>query len=177
MLNYQDTMVLMRARYSCRGYDADRQVTPEQVAQVIEAARIAPSACNRQPWRFVVVRDPQRRAAMLAKSRPAFLEAPVLIVACGLTDQAWVRPADHKNHTHVDLSIAVEHMCLAATALGLATCWVCSFDVDAVRRELCLPDGVEPVAILPLGYAAKDHDVAPEKIRKPIDEICSCETF
>lgn len=175
MTTYHELMELMGARYSCRKYSAERQVSDEQVRCVLEAARIAPSACNRQPWRFVVVRDPAKRAAILAKSRPSFTDAPVLIVACGQRDQAWVRPSDGKNHTDVDLSIAVEHMCLAATALGLATCWICSFDTEAARRELELPQGVEPIALLPLGYAASE--TIPEKIRKTLNDVTSCEKY
>ncbi len=166
---------LINARYSCRNY-SDAPVSDELVRAVVDAARLAPSACNRQPWTFVAVRDADTRHSMLAKSRPAFADAPVVIVACGHHDQAWHRPADNKDHTDVDLSIAVEHICLASTALGLATCWVCSFDTEAVRRELGLPDEVEPIALIPLGYSA-DDDSAPIKVRKDLDSILRWEKF
>jgi nitroreductase len=176
MNSYPQYYELVCKRYSCRAYDPTREVSDELVRAVVETAQLAPSACNRQPWRFVAVRDAVRRGRMLAKSRPAFIDAPVLLVACGLRSQAWVRPADGKNHTDVDLAIAIEHMCLAATSLDLATCWVCSFDVDAVRKELSLPDDVEPVALIPLGFAAPGTSIS-AKVRKPIDEILKWENF
>ena len=162
-------------RYSCRDYDADKKVDKNLIEAVIEAARLAPSAVNRQPWTFIVVTEHEKRSKILCKSRPAFLEAPVLIVACGHHDAAWHRPADNKDHTDVDVSIAVEHICLEATELGLATCWVCSFDVEATKMALNIPEGVEPIALIPLGYA-KNNEI-PEKNRKPLEEILRWESF
>lgn len=172
---YPQLIDLLNARYSCRNY-SQTPVTDALVSAVVDAARIAPSACNRQPWTIIAVRDKDTRAKMLAKSRPAFMDAPVVLVACGHHDQAWHRPADGKDHTDVDLSIAVEHICLAATTLGLATCWVCSFDTIATREALGLPDEVEPIALLPLGYSA-DEGPAPMKIRKNIDQILRWEKY
>jgi len=166
---------LLRARYSCRSF-ANTPVDDEQIAAVLEAARLAPSACNRQPWTFVVVRDDNARREMLKASRPAFLEAPVVIVACGHHDEAWHRAADNKDHTDIDLAIAVEHICLAATTLGLGTCWVCSFDTVATRQTLGIPDDVEPVALIPMGYPAGDNPV-PMKIRKSIEQIIRWEKY
>jgi nitroreductase len=172
---YPQFFDLTMARYSCRSYST-APVDEDLITAILETAQLAPSACNRQPWTFVVVRDKERRRRLLAKSRPAFVEAPVLIVACGHRDSAWVRPIDGKNHTDIDVAIAVEHICLAATTLDLATCWVCNFDVDAARDELNLPQGVEPIALIPLGYPASDS-VAPSKVRKPLDEIVKWENF
>lgn len=173
--SFKPFMELVANRYSCRDFNRDAKVEKEDVEAVVEAARLAPSAVNRQPWTFVAVTDKELQAKILVKSRPAFLEAPVLIVACGHHDEAWHRAADGKDHTDVDVSIAVEHICLAATARGLATCWVCSFDVEAARDALGLPAEVEPVALIPLGFAATSS--VPEKNRKPIDEILRWEKF
>lgn len=96
------------------------------------------------------------------------MQAPAVIVAVGHHDQAWHRPADQKDHTDVDVSIAVEHICIAATAMGLATCWVCAFDTLAVRDALSLSADEEPVALIPIGYPA---DMPTEKKRKPLSEI------
>ena len=166
---YKKFMDVVEQRYSCREYDSTRQLPKEDVALVVEAARLAPSAVNRQPWSFVAVTDVHKKEEILIKSRPAFKEAPILLVCCGHHDQAWHRPVDGKDHTDIDVAIAVEHICLSATSMGLATCWVCSFDVEATRRVLNLPDEVEPVALIPLGYAKTD--VVPEKKRKELDEI------
>lgn len=174
-MTYEQYIDLVTSRYSCRDYNPDAPVSPETVRAVVESARLAPSACNRQPWTFVAVTDLDIRRKILAKSRPAFMEAPVVLVACGHHDTAWHRPADEKDHTDVDVSIAVEHICLAAAALGLGTCWVCSFDVEATRNALGLPDDVEPIALIPLGYPKTN--VIPEKNRKSLDEILKWESF
>lgn len=168
-------MDVVSDRYSCRDFDSTKPVAVETVEKIIEAARLAPSAVNRQPWTFVAVGDAALRARILAKSRPAFLEAPVLIVACGHHDEAWHRPADGKDHTDVDVSIAVEHICLAAAALNVGTCWVCSFDVEATKETLGLPEDVEPVALIPLGYPKTDQ--IPQKKRKTLEEILRWESF
>lgn len=171
-------MQLCDDRFSCRRYDTSRPVSDDDVKKVLEAARMAPSACNRQPWHFVVVRDGDSRRKMLAKSRPSFVEAPVVIVCCGVHAEAWHRPSDGKDHTDIDLAIAIQQMCLGATAAGLATCWVCSFDTEATREAVGLPEGVEPVALIPLGYAdTKEYPAAPAKIRKSLEQITSCETY
>lgn len=168
-------MQLVADRYSCRSYDAARPVAKADVERIVEAARLAPSACNRQPWTFIAVTNPDKRRAILSKSRPAFADAPVLLVACGHHGEAWHRPADSKDHTDVDVSIAVEHICLAASSLGLATCWVCSFDVEAARSQLELPDDVEPIALLPLGYPT--DNTIPSKNRKSLEDILRWEKF
>lgn len=166
---YSRFIDLISSRYSCRSY-SDAPVSREIVMKILEAARLAPSACNRQPWRFVVVTDESTRARILAKSREGFRKAPVLIVACGDHSTAWHRTADNKDHTDVDIAIAVEHICIAATSLGLGSCWVCSFDTDAAREAIDLPADWEPIALIPIGYPADDSQV-PQKIRKSDDEI------
>lgn len=155
-------------RYSCRNF-SDLSVTDAELAPVLEAARLAPSACNRQPWHFYVVRDLAVRQQLLGKSRPAFMQAPLVIVAVGLHDTAWHRPSDGKDHTDVDLSIAIEHICLAASDAGLGTCWVCSFDVEATRTALGLSEGEEPIALIPIGHPA--DEAIPAKTRKALDDI------
>lgn len=173
--SYPQFMKLVNDRYSCRDFNPEALVEREAVMAVIDAARLAPSACNKQPWTFIAVTDSDIRARILAKSRPAFMKAPVIIVACGQHHDAWHRPADNKDHTDVDVSIAVEHLCIAASALGLATCWVCSFDVQATVEALGLPDDVEPIALIPLGYPAS-MDI-PEKTRKSLDQILRWEKY
>lgn len=172
---YDRFIDLLNERYSCRNYST-APVDRDTLMRVLEAARLAPSACNRQPWRFVVVTDPQTRAEMLVRSRECFMKAPAVIVACGDHATAWHRVADNKDHTDVDLSIAVEHICLAAATLGLGTCWVCSFDTEATRKAIAIPDGWEPIALIPIGYPAAS-DAAPAKQRKHADEIIRWEKF
>ncbi len=156
---------LISSRRSVRKYKKDA-VDNEILQRIMEAARLAPSACNLQPWRFYVVRDSALRGQLLDRQSWA-VAAPVLIVACSVPGEAWVRK-DEKNHADIDVAIAFEHIVLAATAEGLGTCWICSFDVEKAAKALNLPAGVVPVAITPLGYP----DEKPEtRGRKDTDDI------
>ena len=160
---------LCAARFSCRSY-SDRAVSDELLTAVLEDARLAPSACNRQPWRFVVVEGEEARKAVVASyDRAWFASAPLYIIMCGVPAEGWVRPDDGKNHTDIDVAIATEHLCLAAEAHGLGTCWVCNFKPEVLAEGLALPEGLVPVAILPLGYPAEGVK-APAKVRRPLDE-------
>lgn len=167
---YNALIDLMTDRFSCRHYDTERKLDRSDIEKVLEAARIAPSACNRQPWQFLVIDDEKGRDAIIsAYNRDWIAEAPAYIIALGNHDEAWHR-ADGKDHTDVDISIAVEHICLAATALGLATCWVCNFDAPKISQAFSLPDHIEPIVIIPIGYAAEQL-ARPKKSRKDAEQI------
>lgn len=160
---------LVKARYSVRSYEM-RPVEQEKLDYILECVRLAPSAVNFQPWRFAIVTDPEKLAALkTAYAREWIQTAPCMIVACGNHDEAWHRKADGKDHTDVDVSIAVEHLCLAATEQGLGTCWVCNFDTDRCREVMNLPENLDPVALIPIGYPT--DSAVPEKKRKSLDEI------
>lgn len=166
--SYREFLNLCRQRFSERNF-SPAPVEREVLEQLMETVRLAPSATNSQPWKFVIVtRGNTLDELRNAYRRDGFRKAPVTIVCLGLHDEAWHRGTDGKDHTDVDVAIAVEHLCLGATSLGLATCWVCSFDLDIVKRVLGLPDSVEPVALIPLGYP---EDTAPDKKRKTLEEI------
>lgn len=170
MENLPHLYSIFKDRYSCREYSA-RPVSDATLMDVIDMARLAPSACNRQPWIFLIVEsDDERRAILESYPREWIASAPRFILALGDHSAAWHRPADGKDHTDVDVAIAVEHLCLAATALDLATCWVCHFDPAVVRSAFRLPDHLEPVAIIPIGYPADPASI-PAKKRKPLAEI------
>ena len=170
-------MDLMTRRCSVRQF-TDQPVERARLEQVLEAGRVAPSACNRQPWRFVVVQDPAllaKVAGFCAQDWPA--AAPAAIVVCGDHRESW-RRGDGKDHLDVDIAIAVDHMTLMAVDLGLGTCWVCWFDALALSEEFGLAEHVEPVVILPIGHPAKlapaDRHAA---ARKGLDEIASWDSF
>lgn len=169
-MNYEELTLLMQQRHSCRHY-SDKPLGRDKVLQMLEAARMAPSATNRQPWTFVVA-DSEASLGVVrsAYKREWFEKAPVVIVALGHHDEAWHRACDGKDSTDIDVAIAVEHMQLAATTMGLGTCWVCAFDPDVVREGFGLPADVEPIALIPVGYPA-DGETVPVKKRKPIEEI------
>jgi nitroreductase len=158
---------LARRRYSVRAYKGDP--VPEAVlARVLEAARLAPTAANRQPFRLFVIRTEGRKAELgRLYQRPWFVEAPLVIGVCSLPAEAWTR-RDGKSYADVDAAIVMDHLILAASAEGLGTCWVGHFDPAAARELLALPAGVEPIAFTPLGYPA---DQPPEKKRKPLAEL------
>lgn len=170
MDSYPVLYSLAAHRYSCRSY-APAPVPADAMTAVLDVVRLAPSACNRQPWMFIIADgEDERQAVIDSYTRDWIKTAPEYIIACGVHDEAWHRQSDGKDHTDVDVSIAVEHLCLAATSLGLATCWVCNFDPEIIRKAFRLPEGMEPIAIIPIGYPA-DTDVIPAKKRKAMDEI------
>jgi nitroreductase len=158
---------LIRQRYSVRAYKPD-PVPDDVLARVLEAARLAPTAANRQPFRVLVIRT-EGRGQELRRiyQRPWFVQGPLVLGVCSLPAEAWVR-RDGKNYADVDATIAMDHLVLAAAAEGLGTCWVGAFDPAAARGVLALPAGVEPIAFTPLGYPA---DQPPEKKRKPLAEL------
>lgn len=159
---------LSQSRYSVRSYTP--QPIPEAELQyVLECAQMAPSACNRQPWHFYVCQSADALARVRQCYDRAWLQtAPAVIVCCICHDEEWVRPADQHTHGIVDISIAAEHICLAAADRGLGTCWVCNFDVALCRTLFALPSHEEPAVLIPIGYPASD---VAAKSRKPLDQI------
>jgi nitroreductase len=169
-----DFQELIRARYSCRAYRSD-PVAEDQLAQVLEAARLAPTADNRQPFRLVVIRTAGREQELQrVYGKNWFVQAPLVIAACGVPAENWVRKQDGKNYNDVDVAIVMDHLILAAADLGLGTCWIAAFDPAAARELLKLPEGVEPVAFTPLGHPA---DAPRQKTRKKSDELVRYERY
>lgn len=168
-----DFMETIKTRYSVRGYKPD-PVEDEKLAAVLEAARLAPTAANRQPFRVVVIHT-EGREDDLARvyERGWFTDAPLVLAVVSVPGEAW-RRMDGKPYDEVDATIAMDHLVLAATALGLGTCWVAAFDPAAAREVLGLPDDVEPVAFTPLGYPAKERKAAP---RRPLEELVKYERW
>lgn len=160
---------LAKKRFSLRNYSS-QPVEREKLDYVLEAGRIAPSAVNYQPWEFVVVTQSQTMGKVLeCYPREWFKTVHTCIVVLGNHEQAWKRK-DGKDFTDIDASIAIDHMTLAATEQGLGTCWVCNFDAEKLREVLELPSHIEPIAIVPIGYAAEGTEI-PEKKRKNLNEI------
>ncbi len=154
-------------RYSVRNYKPD-EIETEKLQKLLKAARLAPTAANRQPFQLIVV-GTKGKEADLARiySRPWFTEAPLVICACAIPAQGWVR-RDNKNYSDIDVAIVMDHITLAAADLGLGTCWIGAFDPLATREILGLPPEVEPIAFTPVGYP---NDQRKEKTRKAIDEL------
>jgi nitroreductase len=159
---------LIAARYSVRAYRPN-PVEDEKLQLILEAARLAPTAANRQPIQLIVLHTAGREAEIgQIYRRSWFVQAPLVIAVCAISSQAWVRESDRFNARLIDAAIVADHLILAAANLGLGTCWIAAFDVTAARNVLCLPSEVEPVIFTPLGYPA---DSPGPKIRKPLSEL------
>jgi nitroreductase len=165
---------LIQKRYSVRAYRPD-PVADEALEEVLAAACIAPTAANHQPLQFMVIHTSGReQEVQRLYHRDWLVQAPVVIVACGLPGQGWVRAFDQANYTMVDVAIAMDHLILAAANLGLGTCWIADFDPQMVREVLRLPDEVEPIVMTPLGYPA---DQPKPKVRKALAELVRYERW
>lgn len=169
---------LCNQRCSVRDY-LEKTVEREKLEYILNAGRMAPSAVNFQPWVFIVIREPENRVKIQeCYHRDWFKTAPCYIILCADHTQSWKRKIDQKDFADIDVAIATEHMCLAATAIGLASCWVCNFDPNNLKDNFKFPEQIEPVAILPIGYPKNPNQCTEiPKVRKPITEIVRWEKF
>jgi len=160
---------IAKKRYSVRKY-LPRKVEEEKLLQILEAGRVAPTGCNNQPQRLIVVQE-EEGLRKIDKAANVF-GAPVIIIACGDNNNVWHRSYDDKNILDIDISIVTTHMMLQATELGLGSLWVCKFDPAVIREEFSLPDNIVPVNLLLLGYA-DGTPKSPDRhaqVRKPLSE-------
>lgn len=141
---------LAKARYSVRSYTS-KKVEGEKLEKILYAAHVAPTAANLQPVRLIVVQEVES----LEKIEKAanIYHAPLAIIVCADHTKSWSRPFDHKNTADIDAAIVTDHMMLEATELGLGSVWVCYFKPDIIKSEFYLPEALEPINILALGYA------------------------
>lgn len=165
----KDILSLARERFSARKFTTE-PVSEEDLAYVMECVRLAPSACNRQPWKWLIVRSEEAKAQLrVCYDREWFKTAPMYIVGMKNVEENWVRKYDDKPHGDIDVAIAAEHLCLAATERGLGTCWVCAYASNKMKK-LFPRDGFEAVVIIPIGHIADDC-LRNEKNRKEMKEI------
>ena len=162
-----DFQELIRERYSVRAYKPD-PVEKDKLNTVLEAAKLAPTAANRQPFKLIVLETEGRKSELNQIYRKDwFVQAPLLICAVGIPARSWVRD-DMRRYLDVDIAIVMDHLILAATDLGLGTCWVAAFNSQKAIEILELPDEVEPLIFTPLGYPA---DTPGPKERKPLSDL------
>jgi nitroreductase len=168
-----DVFTAINERKSVRAYK-DTDVEEEKLTKVLEAARLSPSAGNRQEWKFIVVKNPETRKKLAgaAHGQRFVGEAPVVIVACG-TETKSIMTCGQPTHT-VDVSIACAYMILEACEQGLGTCWLGTFDEDEVKKLLGIPNHVRVVTMTPLGYP--DEPARP-KSRKSLKQIVCFEKY
>jgi nitroreductase len=162
-----DVFEAITQRKSIRKYK-DKEIEKEKLIKVLESARIAPSASNRQEWKFIVVKDENTRNKLVSAAHDQKFvgQAPVTIVACS-TESERIMPCGQHAYT-VDLSIAVSFMMLEATELGLGTCWLGAFDEEAVKEILGIPSDIRVPAMFTLGYADENPVARPRKALKDI---------
>jgi nitroreductase len=167
-----ELLEIIKKRHSCRDY-LDKPVEPEKLDIIFEAARQAPSAKNLQDWRFVVVTDKGKklRVAQCTNRPEVFSKAAVIIAACSNNDEIMrcgqpVGP--------IDIAIALEHIALQATALDLATCWIGSFETRTVRRILDIPNNIQIIELMAIGYPASGTR---RSSRLPLEDIVCYEKW
>lgn len=171
-----DFLKLAAERYSVRKF-AERAVPAEAIRQILKAGHLAPTACNRQPQRILVIQS-EAGISRLRKCTVCHFNAPAALLVCFDKNECWKRSYDGKSSGDIDASIVAAHMMLEAWALGIGTTWVMHFDPEAVRDEFSVPDNLEPTALLVMGYPAPDAEPAPGHAEfRPLEELVSYDTF
>jgi nitroreductase len=164
-----DIYEAIKTRTSVRGYRST-PVEDDKLKRILDAARLAPSGKNGQPWTFIVVKDAGTRVKLVeaCKGQGFIGEAPVVVAACGREELAYQKMGGYWNSLPVDIGISLEHLMLAAAAEGLGTCWIGAFIEGDVREILGIPAEVKIVALTPVGYPKGERVTIP---RKPLEEI------
>jgi len=170
-----DVMEAIRRRRSIRGY-LNKPIEDKKLNLILEAGRLAPSAGNRQEWRFIIVRDKSKRDRLMqaAKGQAFVGEAPVVIACCADEPTQHVMTCGQLCYP-IDVAIAIDHMTLKAVEEGLGTCWVGAFYEDKVKEILNIPDNIRVVEMLAVGYP-KDASLK-EKDRLPLEKIVMQESW
>lgn len=166
-MNFLETA---KSRYSVRNY-VDKKVEPEKLQKILSAAHAAPTAANLQPVRLIVVQE-EEGLNKIGKAANLY-GAPLAVIICSDHSKAWTRPFDNKKTVDIDASILTDHMMMEATELGLGSVWICYFKPDVIRQEFQLPETLEPINILAIGYA-DGTPADPERHvtqRIPLDEL------
>ena len=165
----KNMLSLSQERFSARKFTSEA-VSQEDLDYIMQCVQLAPSAVNRQPWLWLIVRSAEAKEKLQeCYDREWFKTAPMYIVGMKNVNENWVRRYDEKPHGDIDVAIATEHLCLAATERGLGTCWVCNYDTEKMQ-QFFPREGYEAGVIIPIGHIAEDCPHA-EKKRKDMSEI------
>ncbi len=166
---------VIQKRQSVRKYKEDA-IPEKALMRVLEAARLAPSGKNIQPWKFIIVKDKVLKEKLAQASAGQFFmtEAPIIIVGCGFPDNCYARMGRYMKSWSVDVTIALEHLILQAQEEGLGTCWIGSFEEEEVKAILNIPENVKVLALTPLGYP---DEIPRFRGRKNLDEIISYDRY
>lgn len=166
---------VIQKRRSVRKYKKD-PIPEKAFMRVLEAARLAPSGKNFQPWKFIIVKDKALKEKLAQASAGQFFmaEAPIIIIGCGFPDNCYAHMGRYMKSWSVDVTIALDHLMLQAQEEGLGTCWIGSFEEEEVKAILNIPENVKVLALTPLGYP---DEIPRFRGRKNLDEIISYERF
>ena len=170
-----DLMEAIKTRRSIRRF-RETPVPENLLKEVLNAARLAPSADNAQPWKIIVVRDEQmkQKVTQASNGQKFLVQAPIVLVVCGIPEDAFQTVGGYMSSHVIDASIALDHVTLAAHSLGLGTCWVAWFKEEKVKDILGIPEDVRVVALTPLGYP----DESPERpSRKNLEELIAYDKY
>jgi len=163
---------LIESRVSIRNYDSQQAVSEDILNRILNAGRLAPSASNRQPWKFVLVSSKEKLAAVAdSYHREWFKQAPHYLVVVGDKSQSWVRPGDGYNSIETDLAIAMDHLILAAANENIGTCWIIAFDYEKLAKAIGLHEDEVIFCMTPLGYQKPGFEKKNNKIRKSLEEL------
>ncbi len=163
---------LVKLRESIRSYDPGRAVSKDVLLKILDIGRLAPSASNRQPWKFVIIGSEEMLAKVrLCYEKEWFQDAPQILAVVGDRSEAWIRRYDQRSFIETDLAIAMDHLILAAANEGVGTCWISNFKSDIVRTALGLKDNQHVFAMTPLGYPRPDYKRNAAKERKTLSAV------
>lgn len=163
---------LIRSRESVRNYDPDRPVPKKILERILDAGRLAPSACNIQPYKFVVISSSEKLEKVKAcYNRDWFKDAPHILIVIGLRNQAWNRSYDGYNSIETDIAIALTHIILAAENEGVGSCWIAAYNPVILNEALKIDENQVIFGITPLGYQKPGYTKTSNKKRKTIEDI------
>ncbi|MDP2864173.1 MAG: nitroreductase family protein [bacterium] len=163
---------VIQERYSCRSYK-DTPVSEEKLKSILKAAQFAPSASNRQPYKFVIIRDRGKREKLAEAAGQSFIATAAIIIAGVSLEPERIMSCEVPTYA-VDLAIAMEHIALQACAEGLGTCWIGAFSQQEAKKILGVPEEYKIVALMPIGYSTDSQGL---KERKNLEELVCYEKF
>lgn len=171
-----DFLKLAAERYSVRSFKP-QHLPQEVIDKILKAGHLAPTGCNYQPQRILVL-NTDKSTEKLKKCTKAHFNAPTAMLVCYNKDESWVRKYDGKLSAPVDAAIVTTHMMLEAYSIGIGSCWVMHFNPFAMREEFNIPENIEPLALLVMGYPAEDSEpIAMHSSFRPMEETVLYETF
>jgi nitroreductase len=171
-----DFLELAKKRYSVRNYQP-RKVEEDKLLKILEAGRVAPTGANRQPHRLIVVQEAAGMERLKKAANP--YGAPLAIIVCADHNATWKRNYDGKDIADIDAAIVTDHMMLEATDMDLGTLWVCHFNPEVLKKEFNIPENLEPMNILCIGYRAGEAE-SPDrhnKLRLPLEDFVHYESY